>query len=170
MFAPDWYSHEKAIYFTTYDLPYINLLATIVVSLLLTIAVYNYIWKELPSSPKERNFLVTQTALWCGVVVMLQVNCLSLYYEVQALSTWCTEKTCSGESSATAKTWLIIFIATGSIFWLVVFSLYSIKKIIPQELLSPGIQPFLIGIPLLNNVAVLFAILFYIIMCLSQTL
>ena len=165
VFAPDWYSNEYKVYRINFILPFINFLATVGLSLLFSIAVYNYMWKELPSSPKEKNFLVTQTGLWCGVAILLTTNILFLYFEVRALSVWCEGPKnihCLEEPAAAAKMLLLIFIAIGSIILLVVFSVYSIKKALPQHLLSPGIQPFLIGIPVLGNVAVLFIIVLYV--------
>ena len=160
VFAPDWYLYVGVVYPNSSFLPLINLILTIVLSLILSIAAYYFIWKEIPSSPRERNFLLSQTLLWSGVVVLLQLNWGILYNELIYLEVWCRESTCADPASV-SKLILVCYISLLNItVFFVLLGQYFHGKLRPKELLLPGIQPFVIGIPLVSNAAVLIILVF----------
>ena len=76
---------KLSILYTSYSLTqfYINVHATIPLFVLLGVAIHNYTLNNLHHH-EERKLPCTQTALCCAVVI-LPINCLSLYYEVQTI-------------------------------------------------------------------------------------
>ena len=160
VFSPDWYLYVGVVYPNSSIFPFINLVLAIVLSLILSIAAYYFIWKEIPSSPRERNFLLSQTLLWSGVVVLLQLNFALIANEISQLVKWCGESTCS-EPASVSKLYLVGYISLYSVIVFAVFlGHYLYGKLRPKALLTPGIQPFVIGIPLVSNAAVLIILAF----------
>ena len=160
VFLPNWYLYSNILYPISVTIPYINLTLAILMSQLFSIAAYYYIWNELPSSLKERNFLLIKTLFWSSIVVMLQINILIFGYELLQIGIWCKHSTCA-ESGAISKLLMIAYIAISNMTLFLVFLVkYLQRNFNPQQFLKPGIQPFLIGIPLLSNVAVFILIIF----------
>ena len=157
---PNWNLYTHIVYGISNTIPYINLILAILMSLLLSIAAYFYIWIKIPSSRKEPNFLLLQTLFWTSIVVMLQINIAFLCFELLQIIMWCEGSTCV-ESGAISKIMMIGYIViVNMIVFLVFFVKYLHGEFRHQQFLTPGIQPFLIGIPLLSNAAVIILIIF----------
>ena len=91
---------------------------------------------------------------------MLQIDITFVTHELSHIKTWCEASTCA-ESGAMSKVFMIGFILIGN---MVIFLVFLVKYLCgnfnSQQLLLPGIQPFVIGIPLLSSAAVIVLIIF----------
>ena len=91
---------------------------------------------------------------------MLQIDITFIMHELLQIKIWCEASTCT-DSGARSKIFMIGFIViVNTIVFLVFLVKYLRGKFHPQPLLLPGIQPFVIGIPLLNIAAVIVLIIF----------
>ena len=91
---------------------------------------------------------------------MLQINIVLFCYELLQIIIWCQASTCA-ESGAISKILMIGYIViVNTIVFLVFLVKYLHGEFRPQQFLTPGIQPFLIGMPLLSNPSVIILIIF----------
>ena len=116
----------------------------------------------MPASPrkKKKNFLVRQTLLWTAVILILQTDIITLLIEVRTLQVWYRAGTCS-DPAAHAKIYLLvyIFLFNGIFFTVFVVSYFRGKLHLKQHLL-PGVQVFLIGVPLVSILAAFIILVF----------
>ena len=160
VFVPNWYFYTYVVYPNSSIVPLINIVFAIILSLVLSIAAYYYIWKKIPSSPRERNFILGHTLLWTAVVIILQLTIYLLIFEVIRLSEWCLASTCS-EPAAQSKFYLLIYIGLSNVVVFTVFLYYYLRgRLRPKQHLIPGIQPFVVGFPLVSIVAALTILVF----------
>ena len=155
MFSHEWYLHTDTFYTSSSFLPLYNTIFTIIVSLSLSILAYNYILKRMPSSPRERYFLWSHTFLWISVVSLLYIDIILIWFEVTQLWIWCEASTCS-DDAAISKQYLLGYIFIFNVILFIGFLYCYLRgRIRPKQHLSPGVEPFLAGLPLLSLITAL---------------
>ena len=160
MFSPQWYMYTDLLYPYSSQLPAINAFFSIILSLALSITIYHFIWTKIPSSPREKNFLVRQMLLWAAVILILQDDIIILAIEVKSLQAWCRAGTCS-DSAVHAKIYLLVYILLfNGIFFTVFVVCHFRRKLHLKRHLLPGVQVFLTGVPLVSILAALTILVF----------
>ena len=153
MFSPQWYIYTDLVYPYSSQLPAINAIFSIILSLALSITIYHFIWTKIPSSPRKKNFLFKQTLLWTAVILILQQDIIILVIEMKSLEAWCRAGTCS-DSAAFAKIFLLVYILLfNGIFFTVFVVCHFRRKLHLKWHLLPGVHVFLTGVPLVSMIA-----------------
>ena len=160
IFSPQWYRYASLIYPYSSSLPPINAAFAILISLALSISIYYFIWNKMPSSPREKNFLFSQSLLWSAIMIITQLDVVIIYNELEALVVWCSAGTCS-DSAAVSKFYLIGYVALFNAIFFIVFLVYYLRgKLRPKQHLLPGFQPFFTGIPLIGEIVAIAILIF----------
>ena len=160
--GPQWWVDVTLFFpFCSY-LATLNAVLAIILSLIVTFGLYYAIWEVAPSATGEKNFLFSHTFVWCGVVILLQLNVLLFFAEIGSLSGWCLYQfSCIDPAGISKIFWLIWMIGYMLVSFVVMLVRYLRGKIRYMELLIPEWRAFVIGIPLLSNIILLIAVVFW---------
>ena len=160
--GPQWWVDVTLFFpFCSY-LATLNAVLAIILSLIVTFGLYYAIWGIAPSATGEKNFIFSHTFVWCGVVILLQLNVLLFFAEIGNLSGWCLYQFSCIDPAGTSKIfWLIWMIGYMLVSFVVMLVWYLRGKIRYMELLVPEWRAFVIGIPLLSNIILLVAVVFW---------
>ena len=160
--GPQWWVDVTLFFpFCSY-LATLNAVLAIILSLIVTFGLYYAIWGIAPSAPGEKNFIFSHTFVWCGVVILLQLNVLLFFAEIGSLSRWCHYQfSCTDPAGISKIFWLIWMIGYMLVSFVVMLVRYLRGKIRYMELLVPEWRAFVIGIPLLSNIILLIAVVFW---------
>ena len=114
----------------------------------------------MPSSPRERNFLLGHTLLWTSVILLLYIDLTLIWVELAILSIWCKASTCS-DPAALSKLYLLSYIFFFNVILFIVLLYYYLRgRIRPKQHLFPGIRPFLTGIHVVSLIAAIAILVF----------
>ena len=159
--GPQWWNYVSILY------PYsilatFNTVLAIILSLIVTFGLYYAIWGIAPSATGEKNFIFSHTFVWCGVVILLQLNVLLFIAEYDSLSRWCHyQSSCQEPAGINKIFWLIWMIGYMLVSFVVMLVWYLRGKMRYTELLVPEWRAFVIGIPPLSNIILLIAVVFW---------
>ena len=136
-------------------LPIINVIFSILLTLMISFGCYYAIWRVAPANSDEKNFLFAHTFIWCSVAILLLVNLFLFWIEVKSIVSWCAYESSCNESARDSKILWLIWMALYMIIALLVHFLRG--EIRHREILVPEWRAFVIvAIPLIVLISVFY--------------
>ena len=138
-----------------------NLILSVVLTLMISFGVYYALWNVAPVSSKEKNFLFSYSVVWSGVAILTQVNFFLLLFEMVNLCIWCLYNYSCAESAGENKLVWIVWMWVYMIVAFVVILVRFLKgKTRHREIFIPEWRAFVVSIPFFSTF-ILLLVFFY---------
>ena len=152
VFIEQWWEHVGGVYASSDSLPTVNLILSIILTVMICYGVYYALWTVAPARNKEKNFLFSYSVIWTGVAILAQLNVFLLISEIAFIDIWCKYKDSCRESAALSK---ILWIAWMFAFMVVAFVVLLVRNVIGKtqysEIFVPEWRAFVVSIPFINT-------------------
>ena len=164
-FVDRWWFYIAIAYPYGTFLPLINLILSVILTLIITFSVYYALWNVAPARNEEKNFMFSHSVVWTGVALLCQINFVVLFHELQRLSIWCAYEDSCVESAASIK---IVWILWMCVYMLIAFVVLLVRfirgKIRHRKLFVPEWRAFLVSIQIFNTFILLIAFFYQFVM------
>ena len=148
VFIDQWWLFIQIQYTSSSGLPIVNIILSILLTLMISFGCYYAIWRVAPANSDEKNFLFAHTFIWCSVAILLLVNFFLFWIEVVSIVSWCAyESSCmesAGESKIVWLVWMALYMIIAFIVLLVRFFRGKIRH---REILVPEWRAFIVATP-----------------------
>jgi hypothetical protein len=161
VFIHQWWKYIARAYPSSSFLPLVNLILSVVLTLMISFGVYYALWNVALANSKEKNFLFSYSVVWSGVAILTQVNFLLLLHEIESIDIWCRYEGSCAESAARNKIGWIVWMCTYMVVaFVIILVRYLQGKTRHSEIFIPEWRAFVVSIPFFNTF-ILLLVFFY---------
>ena len=152
VFFDQWWRYIVAAYPSSNSLPVLNVILSIVLTIMICFGVYYALWNVAPANSDQKNFLFSYTVIWTGVALLGMANFFLLFFELASLDNWCQYEGSCAESAAESKiVWLIWMVIYMIIAFIVLLVRFLQGKIRHREAFIPEWRAFVVSTPFLST-------------------
>ena len=152
VFIEQWWDHIGEVYPSSDSLPIVNLILSIILTLMICYGVYYALWNVAPANSEEKNFLFSYSVTWTGVAILAQLNIFLLFTEIEFIDLWCKFEGSCRESAALNKIlWIIWMFAFMIVAFFVILVRFLTGKTRHREIFVPEWRAFVVSIPLFST-------------------
>ena len=161
VFIDSWWLFISIAYPSSTALPEVNVILSIVLTLIISFGVYYALWNVAPNNSEQKNFLFSYSFIWCGVALLLQANIFLLLFEIVSVGRWCEYEMSCLESAAEIKIgWLIWMGIYMIVAFIVLLARFLQGKTKHREIFIPEWRAFVVANPLVSGFILLVACFF----------
>ena len=158
VFIDQWWKYIATTYPSSSFLPLVNLILSVVLTLMISFGVYYALWNVAPANSEEKNFLFSYSVIWSGVAILTQVNFFLLLFEMVNLCIWCLYKYSCAESAAEHKmAWIVWMWVYMIVAFVVILVRFLQGKTRHREIFIPEWRAFVVSIPFFSTFILLLA-------------